>query len=89
VLPYKGYEYIYVLSLTNTGWEEAARYRFTEVVEKFASVFSEEAVERVMFGGLSLDVLPVLLSSEEELVRKHASKRLEQLKCEGDHGDDR
>lgn len=78
---------IYVLSLTDPGWKEAARHRFAEVVEKFANVFSEEAVGRVMFGGLLLGSLPILLSSEEELVRKHASRRLEELKRDSEQGD--
>lgn len=78
---------IYVLSLIEAGWKEAARYRFAEVVERYSRVFSEEAVGRVMIGGLPLSALPILLSSEKELVRKHASKRLEELKRDSDQGD--
>jgi len=80
---------IYVLSLIDAGWKEAARYRFAEIVEKYLDFFSEEAVERVMMGGLPLGALPVLLSSEKELVQKLASKRLEQLGRENDCGVDR
>lgn len=78
---------IYVLSLTERGWKEAAGYRFAEVVEKCSEVFSEEAIGRVVIGGLPLGALPVLLSNESVLVQKHASKRLEQLKCENGYGD--
>lgn len=79
---------IYVLSLIEAGWKEAARHRFAEIVEKYSDFFSEEAIERVMIGGLPLGALPVLLSSEKELVQKLASRRLEQLKRGNDCGDD-
>jgi len=78
---------IYVLSLTEEGWKEAAGYRFAEVVEKCKGVFSGEAIGRVVIGGLSLGALPVLLSNESVLVQKYASKRLEQLRHENDCGD--
>lgn len=83
--PYEDGFDIIELSLTRTGWVAAIQYRPGDV-EKYYKVFGPRFILWAQMDSVSLQQLPELLSSDDELTQDIASIRLSKLLR--DKGDD-